>query len=219
MPRPTIDLRSDTVTRPTPAMREAMAAAEVGDDVIGEDPTVNALQRRTAELLGKEAALFVPSGTMANQIAVGVHAGPGDELLCDATSHVYVWEGGGVARLSGRHGPDRSTAPDGLLDRRRPRGQGPARRRPLRPDPARLPGEHPQPRRRPGPPDRGGRRGLGLGARQRPGHAPRRRPADERRRRLGRPGRRVGAALRHGLGLLLQGARRPVGSALAGRPT
>jgi threonine aldolase len=82
-------------------MRAAMAAAEVGDDVLGEDPTVNALQRRVAELLGKEAALFVPSGTMANQIAVGVHAAPGDELLCDPTSHVYVWEGGGIARLSG----------------------------------------------------------------------------------------------------------------------
>ncbi len=78
-----------------------MAEAEVGDDVLGEDPTVNELERRTAELLGKEAALFVPSGTMANQIAVGVHAGPGEELLCDPTSHVYVWEGGGIARLSG----------------------------------------------------------------------------------------------------------------------
>jgi threonine aldolase len=101
MRRPPIDLRSDTITRPTAAMRRAMAEAEVGDDVLGEDPTVDALQRRTAELLGKEAALFVPSGTMANQIAVGVHTAPGDELLCDATSHVYVWEGGGIARLSG----------------------------------------------------------------------------------------------------------------------
>ena len=101
MAMPTIDLRSDTVTRPTPEMRAAMASAEVGDDVLGEDPTVNALQRRTAELLGKEAALFVPTGTMANQIAVGVHTDPGDELLCDATAHVYVWEGGGIARLSG----------------------------------------------------------------------------------------------------------------------
>ena len=82
-------------------MRRAMAEAEVGDDVLGEDPTINALQRRTAELLGKEAALFVPTGTMANQIAVGIHAGPGDELLCEATAHVYVWEGGGIARLSG----------------------------------------------------------------------------------------------------------------------
>jgi len=101
MRRQPIDLRSDTVTRPTPAMRRAMAEAEVGDDVYGEDPTVRALEERTAELLGKEAALYVPSGTMANQIAVGIHAGPGDELLCDATSHVYVWEGGGIARNSG----------------------------------------------------------------------------------------------------------------------
>jgi threonine aldolase len=96
-----IDLRSDTVTRPTAAMRRAMMSAEVGDDVFGEDPTIKELERRTAELLGKEAALFVPSGTMANQVAVGVQAGPGDELLCDPTSHVYVWEGGGIARLWG----------------------------------------------------------------------------------------------------------------------
>jgi len=101
MNRPPIDLRSDTVTRPTPAMRRAMAEAEVGDDVFGEDPTVHALEARTAELLGKEAAVFVPSGTMANQIAIGVHTRPGDELLCATTSHVYVWEAGGVARLSG----------------------------------------------------------------------------------------------------------------------
>ena len=79
---PPIDFRSDTVTKPTPAMRRAMAEAEVGDDVYGEDPTVKALEARTAELLGKEAALFVPSGTMANQIAVGVNTQPGDELLC-----------------------------------------------------------------------------------------------------------------------------------------
>jgi threonine aldolase len=96
--RPLIDLRSDTVTRPSAAMRRAMAEADVGDDVFGEDPTVKVLERRTAELLGKEAALFVPSGTMANQIAVGVHAGPGDELLCDQGAHIYVWEGGGIAR-------------------------------------------------------------------------------------------------------------------------
>jgi threonine aldolase len=82
-------------------MRRAMAEAEVGDDVYGEDPTVTRLEARAATLLGKEAALFVPSGTMANQIAIGVHAGPGDELLCSATSHVYVWEGGAIARLWG----------------------------------------------------------------------------------------------------------------------
>jgi len=108
-----IDLRSDTVTKPTLAMRRAMAEAEVGDDVYGEDPSILALQRKTAELLGKEAALFVPSGTMANQIAVGIHAGPGDELICGATSHVYVWEGGGIARLSGVTA--RPIDPPGLL--------------------------------------------------------------------------------------------------------
>jgi threonine aldolase len=101
MNRPPIDLRSDTVTRPTPAMRRAMAEAEVGDDVFGDDPTVLALEARTAELLGKESSVYVPSGTMANQIAVGVHARPGNELLCSSTSHVYVWEAGGVARNSG----------------------------------------------------------------------------------------------------------------------
>jgi len=99
--RELIDLRSDTVTKPTPAMRQAMAEAEVGDDVYGEDPTVKLLESRTAKLLGKEAALFVPSGTMANQIGIGVSTQPGDELLCSSTSHVYVWEAGGIARLSG----------------------------------------------------------------------------------------------------------------------
>lgn len=96
-----IDLRSDTVTRPTPAMRAAMAAAEVGDDVIDVDPTVERLQSRCAELLGKESAIFVPSGTMANQIAVRLHCQPGDELICDAESHVYNYEQGAYAQLSG----------------------------------------------------------------------------------------------------------------------
>ncbi|AMV39790.1 low-specificity L-threonine aldolase [Planctomyces sp. SH-PL62] len=98
MSRPPIDLRSDTVTRPTPAMRRAMAEAEVGDDVYGEDPTIRALEARTAALLGKEAAVFTPSGTMANQIAVGLHTRPGDELLCAESSHLYLWEAGGIAR-------------------------------------------------------------------------------------------------------------------------
>jgi threonine aldolase len=101
MTRTAIDLRSDTVTRPTPAMRKAMAAAEVGDDVYDEDPTVKALERRTAELFGMDAAIFMPSGTMTNQIAIGVHVAPGDEVLCDVTAHIYVWEGGGIARHSG----------------------------------------------------------------------------------------------------------------------
>lgn len=96
-----LDFRSDTVTRPTPGMREAMANAEVGDDVFGEDPSVIALQRRTADLLGKEAAVFVPSGTMSNQIGVRLHCGPGDEFLCDVHCHIFSYEQGGFAQLSG----------------------------------------------------------------------------------------------------------------------
>lgn len=96
-----IDLRSDTVTRPTAAMRAAMAAAEVGDDVLHEDPCVNRLEERVADLLGKEAALFVPSGTMSNQICIRLHTRPGDQMLCDENSHVYIYEGGGPAALSG----------------------------------------------------------------------------------------------------------------------
>jgi threonine aldolase len=101
MPEPLIDLRSDTVTRPTPAMRAAMHAAEVGDDVFHEDPTVIGLEERVADLLGKEAALFVPSGTMSNQICVKLHTQPGDELLCDVNCHIYNYEAGGPALLSG----------------------------------------------------------------------------------------------------------------------
>jgi threonine aldolase len=101
MPQKFIDLRSDTVTRPTPAMREAMARAEVGDDVFGEDPTVIRLQKKLAEMLGKEAALFVPSGTMSNQIGIRVHCQRGDEILCEAGSHIYNYEQGGAAQLTG----------------------------------------------------------------------------------------------------------------------
>ncbi|MDZ7337074.1 MAG: low-specificity L-threonine aldolase [candidate division KSB1 bacterium] len=96
-----VDLRSDTVTKPTPGMREAMANAEVGDDVFGEDPTVNRLQEEVAELLGKEAALFVPSGTMSNQIAMKCHTLPGDEVILERDSHSFHYEGGGPAMLSG----------------------------------------------------------------------------------------------------------------------
>src|SRR6478736_1182973 len=92
-----IDLRSDTSTRPTKEMRAAIAAAEVGDDVLGDDPTINLLEEKLAALLGKEAALFVPSGTMSNQIAIKVHTQPGDELLCDAGCHIYNYEAGGPA--------------------------------------------------------------------------------------------------------------------------
>src|SRR3981081_3891472 len=98
---PIIDLRSDTVTRPTAGMRAAMAQAEVGDDLFGEDPTVNRLEERVADLLGKEAALYVPSGTMSNQIGVKAHTQPGDELLCDVNCHIYNYEAGGPAVLSG----------------------------------------------------------------------------------------------------------------------
>jgi threonine aldolase len=101
MARTSIDLRSDTVTKPTEAMRAAMAAAEVGDDVFDEDPTVHLLQDRVAKLLGTEAALFVPTGTMANQICLRANTRPGDELICETTSHVYVWEAGAPAVLSG----------------------------------------------------------------------------------------------------------------------
>jgi threonine aldolase len=96
-----IDLRSDTITTPTPEMREAIARAEVGDDVFGDDPTVLELERRTAEILGKEAAVYMPSGTMTNQVAVRAHTEPGDEILLDANAHIYYYEAGAPAALSG----------------------------------------------------------------------------------------------------------------------
>jgi threonine aldolase len=96
-----LDFRSDTVTRPTAGMRAAMAAAEVGDDVFGDDPTVHRLQDRIAEMLGKEAALLVPSGTMSNLIGVRLHCRGGDEMICEAGCHIYNYEQGGYAQLSG----------------------------------------------------------------------------------------------------------------------
>ncbi len=96
-----LDFRSDTVTRPTPGMRRAMAEAEVGDDVFGDDPTVHRLQRRIAEMLGKEAAVYVPSGTMSNLAGVRVHCKPGDEMICEAECHIYHYEQAGYAQLSG----------------------------------------------------------------------------------------------------------------------
>ena len=96
-----IDLRSDTVTRPTPAMLEAMMRAPLGDDVFGDDPSVQHLEEKAADLFGKEAGLFCPSGTMANQIAIKVHTQPGNEVICDQTAHIYNYEGGGVAFNSG----------------------------------------------------------------------------------------------------------------------
>ena len=96
-----IDLRSDTVTRPTPAMLDAMMTARVGDDVFGEDPSINELEARAARLFGMEAALYCPSGTMSNQIAINCHTRPGDEVVCEKSAHVYVYEGGGIAFNSG----------------------------------------------------------------------------------------------------------------------
>jgi threonine aldolase len=92
-----IDYRSDTFTKPSPGMLESMCKAEVGDDVYGEDPTVNKLEKMSAEMFGMEAAIFCPSGTMTNQIAIKCHTSPGDEVICDHVSHVYIYEGGGIA--------------------------------------------------------------------------------------------------------------------------
>ena len=96
-----IDFRSDTVTKPTPAMLEAMMKAPVGDDVFGEDPSINALEKLGASLFGMEAAIFCPSGTMTNQIAIKCHTQPGDDVICDSTAHVYQYEGGGIAFNAG----------------------------------------------------------------------------------------------------------------------
>src|ERR671918_343140 len=96
-----IDLRSDTVTKPTPAMRRAMADADVGDDVYGEDPTVNRLQERAAEIFEKEAALFVPTGSMGNQIAVKLHTRPGTEVVIEERGHIYNYEMAAMSAVSG----------------------------------------------------------------------------------------------------------------------
>src|SRR4030081_2490888 len=96
-----VDLRSDTVTRPSAEMRAAMASAEVGDDVYGEDPTVNRLETRAAEIFGKEAAIFVPTGTMGNTIAVKLHTNHGEEVICDSRSHLLDWELSMTAWFSG----------------------------------------------------------------------------------------------------------------------
>ena len=112
-----IDLRSDTVTQPTPAMREAMFTAPLGDDVLGDDPTVNALEAKAATMFGMEAALFCASGTMTNQLAIRTHTRPGDDVICDYLSHVYQYEGGGIsvnalASVSLAHGERGKLTPD-----------------------------------------------------------------------------------------------------------
>lgn len=110
-----VDLRSDTVTKPTPEMREAMAEAEVGDDVYGDDPTVNHLEELAAEMLDKEAALFVPSGTMGNLIALLVHCQRGDEVIIGNQSHIYLNEAGGMSALGGIQPCPIPNQPDGTL--------------------------------------------------------------------------------------------------------
>jgi threonine aldolase len=113
-PQAVIDLRSDTVTRPTPAMRRAMAEAEVGDDVYAEDPTVNRLQARAAEIFGREAALYFPSGSMANLTAIKTWTRPGMEVICEAMAHIYLYEMAGVAAIAGCM-PNTVPTPDGTL--------------------------------------------------------------------------------------------------------
>src|SRR5919109_5697799 len=111
-----IDLRSDTVTLPTPAMRTAMYQAEVGDDVYHEDPTINRLQEMAAERLGKEAALFVPSGTMGNAVSILAHAGRGQAVMVGDQSHIYRYEVGGASTLGGAPMYVVPNNPDGTLD-------------------------------------------------------------------------------------------------------
>ena len=111
-----VDLRSDTLTRPTPAMRAAMAAAEVGDDVFGEDPTVNRLERQAAETMGKAAGLFMPSGTMGNLAALLAHCGRGDEAIVGDEAHTFYYEAGGMAALGGIQPRTVPNRPDGTLD-------------------------------------------------------------------------------------------------------
>jgi threonine aldolase len=110
-----VDLRSDTVTKPTPEMRRAMAEAEVGDDVYREDPTINRLQEMAAARMGKEAGLFVPSGTMGNLAAVLAHCGRGDEVILGNQGHTFLFEGGGIAALGGVHSYQLPNQPDGTL--------------------------------------------------------------------------------------------------------
>ncbi len=115
MAQPVIDLRSDTVTRPTPAMRRAMAEAEVGDDVYREDPTVNQLEERAAEIFEREAAIYVPSGTMGNQTAIKVHTRHGQDVICEERSHIYMHEMGTMSAFSGCVART-VYAPDGILN-------------------------------------------------------------------------------------------------------
>ena len=128
-----IDLRSDTVTKPSAAMRQAIANADVGDDVIDIDPTCQKLERLTAEILGKEAAVFMPSGSMTNQVGVRIHCKPGDEFICEAGCHIYNYEQGAFAQLSGIVAKTVEGKAGVLRGRSTPR-PGAARERPPRAD-------------------------------------------------------------------------------------
>src|SRR4051794_17993969 len=111
-----VDLRSDTVTKPTPEMRRAMAEAEVGDDVYGEDPTINKLEKHAAEIFAREAAIFVPTGTMGNQIAIKLHTQPGQEIICEERAHIFNWEMASLASYSGcMVRPVRAASGDGII--------------------------------------------------------------------------------------------------------
>ena len=110
-----VDLRSDTLTHPTPLMRQAMSEAKVGDDVFGEDPTVNLLEEMVAKRLGKEAALFVASGTMANMVSQMTHCGRGDEVILGDQSHIFFYEQGGSSALGGIHPRTVANQPDGKM--------------------------------------------------------------------------------------------------------
>ena len=131
-PMKTIDLRSDTVTQPTPAMREAMATAVVGDDVYGEDPTINQLQEMAAAMLGKEAGLFVPTGTMGNLAAILAHCNRGDEIILGNMAHTFLYEAGGIAALGGIHPHTIPNQSDGTLKLEDIRGA-------IRPDDSHMP--------------------------------------------------------------------------------
>ena len=144
-----VDLRSDTVTTPTPEMRRAMAEAEVGDDVFMEDPTVLRLEALAAERLGKEAALFVTSGTQGNQVSLMAHTQRGDEIILDENCHIFNYEVAALAVLSAVQARTLARAPRHPGPRRRPR-RHPAAQHPLSAELAHLSGKHPQPRRRVG---------------------------------------------------------------------
>ena len=202
-----INLLSDTQTRPTPAMREAMARAEVGDEQIGDDPTVNLLCERVADLLGKEAAVFMPSGTMCNVAATLVHCRPGDEILAHETAHIIAREGGAHAALGGFQitplpGADGQFTPDTFRKALHPRTPLPAaadrgQRRADR-----------QYRRRHDLEEGRARRGRADRQGQRPGHPHGRRAAAQRLRRHRHLRARHGRGLGFGLDRFLQGTGR-----------